>query len=355
MAEVSCKPLLKFTLVSNGTTVAMKDLSSTAAKSSNTESAALTQQDLQPRMDTPEKEAMNTPPALEGAGDLAPPSLSHEDGKEVPAKKDDALPIVDKKKRKAAKKNAHGEKPRSIRPRKHVSTSSSSPKELARAVNAKLKNNNLLWAGRCFILGKEIGTFGRYTFHTEVQASSKSAVTPLEPIVLDQGSLVTLLSREGTVRIYCAFVAINGNQAQLFVRSDDADGDPYRVSVLDVASKLKDTPPAGFWQRLEAFIESRRKLVLKVKEEEKEARKKEQSKARQGREKRIKTECAASQPPAQQDAVNQEVLQEYRKIIASLESRVKDLEKQLDQKSTEQKILYDKLFEKLCSLIGAGK
>ncbi len=305
-------------------------------------------------MDTPEKEAMNTPPALADAGDL-----SHEDGKEFPAKKDEAVPVVDEKKREAAKKNAPGEKPRFIlgfiRPRKHVSTSSSSPKELARAVNAKLKNNNLLWAGRYFILGKEIGTFNQYTFHTEVQASSKSAATPLEPIVLDQGSLVTLLSREGTVRIYCAFVAINGNQAQLFVRSDDADGDPYRVSVLDVASKLKDTPPAGFWQRLEAFIESRRKLVLKVKEEEKEARKKEQSKARQGREKRIKTECAASQPPAQQDAVNQEVLQEYRKIIASLESRVKDLEKQLDQKSTEQKILYDKLFEKLCSLIGAGK
>jgi hypothetical protein len=64
---------------------------------------------------------------------------------------------------------------------------------------------------------------------------------------------------------------------------------------------------------------------------------------------------ATAQASATPDASVQELIKEYRKMIESLEARVKDLEKQLEQKNVDQKIMYEKMFEKLCGLAGCGK
>jgi hypothetical protein len=157
-------------------------------------------------------------------------------------------------------------------PHKQVSSSSPSPKEQARARNSKRKNNDAM-NDRSFTLEKEIATIGRYGYYTGVQAISKR-IPPEDTILLDQGSLVKLYNCDNKpVRIYCAFVATNGNQAQLYVRTDEGEGDPFSVSVLDVAAKIKDVPPAGFWLRVAAFIEARRQAAERLEHEEKQRKK----------------------------------------------------------------------------------
>ncbi len=127
-----------------------------------------------------------------------------------------------------------------------MSLSAGSPQEQARAVNQKAKRSNLLMTNRHFTLGKEIGVFGSHEFHVDVQCISNDKSS--ETVVIKQGTYVSLLQRAEPVRVFVAFTATNGTQARLFVRGDNEAGDPYPVSVLDVAEIVTDTPPGPqFW------------------------------------------------------------------------------------------------------------
>ncbi len=152
-----------------------------------------------------------------------------------------------------------------------MSLSAGSPQEQARAVNQKAKRSNLLMTNRHFTLGKEIGVFGSHEFHVDVQCISNDKSS--ETVVIKQGTYVSLLQRAEPVRVFVAFTATNGTQARLLVRGDNEAGDPYPVSVLDVAEIVTDTPPGPqFWPAVNKFIDSRRKCELEKQEQRKEAR-----------------------------------------------------------------------------------
>ncbi len=269
----------------------------------------------------------------------------------------DGAPSASRKRR----SGASGTKQRAPRPRKDVSVSAGSPQEQARAVNQKAKRSNLLMTNRHFTLGKEIGVFGPHEFHVDVQCISNDKSS--ETVVIKQGTYISLLQRAEPVRVFVAFTATNGTQARLFVRGDNEAGDPYPVSVLDVVEIVTDTPPGPqFWPAVNEVTDSRRKCELEKQEQRKEARgaKTPPSKrpaiavtavATQG----VKKEATARVRvfPQAKNSENQALLQEYCKRNESLEARVKELEKQLEQKNAEIASLYAKMLEQLCSLVRA--
>ena len=99
-------------------------------------------------------------------------------------------------------------KPKAV-PRKEVSTSSGPANEITRAINKKAKKSATLMADRSFSLGTPLGTLGSHEYYVDVTAIRSNAPN----IVLKRGLKVKLQNREDLVRIYCAFVSVNGSSA----------------------------------------------------------------------------------------------------------------------------------------------
>lgn len=288
-------------------------------------------------------------PSSQPAAEKSEPSLASRPSRAAASKKKEQKEPKEPKEAKNPKKKR--KKSKTVT-RKEVSTTSGPANEITRAINKKAKKSDLLMADRSFNLGTPLGTLGSHEYFADVTARRPDGKAP--NIVLKRGLKVKLLNREDLVRIYCAYVSVNGSQAKLFVRGDEEEGAPQPVSVLDVESipEGQQDLPAGFEERVSTFLEDRRKGMEAKAEEAKKTRTEALKKKRFhfGEVKKEPGTYTTSSSPSPVVA-NQDLLQEYRKRVEVLESRVKELEQLVEKKNDELKAAMAAHSEKLFDLL----